>query len=452
MALEDTVATLVAKIQELEERLNRNSSNSSTPPSANPPGSPKFPPKKPTGRKPGGQPGHKGHHRPLGEPDRIVPHLPECCAHCKASFDGSEATVGEPVRHQVAEIPPVRPVITEHQLHRVACGDCGKSTRATLPAGVPSGHFGPRLVALAALLSGRYRISRRELTSLFLEGFGLKLSVGTAQGLCERASEALKKPYEEIAKEVLAQPVVHADETGHPHKGKLHWLWMITGKRGAVFRIDKGRGNAARQAILPDEYGGTVVSDRWHVYDAFERRGLCHAHLLRNWRAISERKHTGAKAVGTWGVEETKRLLRLHRRFREGELTRAQLVLRMRLVKARYARLLNAAEDCGDKKAKAMAKDLNKKWAYLWTCATEDDVAPTNNVGEREIRPAVIWRKCSLGTQSDDGQRFVERILTVSSTAKTMGVSIFAFLIMATEALFNLQSAPSIYRAADATH
>lgn len=315
--------------------------------------------------------------------------------------------------------------MTEHQLFRVACSDCGKETRAGLPNGVPSGHFGPRLVALAALLSGRYRISRRELTSLFLEGFGLKLSVGTAQALCERASEALKRPYLEIWKEVLAQPVVHADETIHPHQGKKHWLWMITGKRGAAFRIDKGRGREARKAILPDDYGGTVSSDRWHVYNAFERRQLCHAHLLRNWRGISERKHAGAKAVGEWGVEETKRLLTLHRKFREGELTRQALSMRMKVLKARYARLLNMAEDCGDKKAKAMAKDLNDKWGAIWTFVTEDGVDPTNNAAERESRPAVIWRKSSLGTQSDDGQRFVERILTVSATAKTMGVSIF---------------------------
>lgn len=443
--LQSTVTTLHAKIQELEDRLNRNSSNSSLPPSANPPGAPKHAPKKPTGRKRGGQPGHKGHHRAMADPDETRPHRPECCRHCQGAFNGTEAEVGKRVRHQVAEIPPVRPFVTEHQLLAVQCTSCGQVSRAALPEGVPTGQFGPRLVALAALLSGRYRISRRELTSLFQEGFGLKLSVGSAQALCERAAEALEKPYEEIAKEVLAQPVIHADETSHPHQGKKHWLWMVASKWGAVFRIDRGRGREARNAILPDDYGGTVVSDRWHVYDAFERRQLCHAHLLRNWRAVSERKHPSAKVVGEWGIAETLRLLELHRLFREGELTREGLVLRMRVVKARYARLLNMAEDSGDKKAMAMAKGLNEKWAYLWTCVTTEDVDPTNNRGEREIRPAVIWRKSSLGTQSDEGQRFVERILSVSATAKTLGVSIFVFLIEACEAMFKMQPAPSIY-------
>lgn len=100
------LAAANTRIAELEDRLNRNSSNSSLPPSANPPAAPKHPPKKPSGKKRGGQPGHKGHHRPMAEPDKIVPHRPECCAHCKAAFDGSERVVGDPVRHQVAEIPP----------------------------------------------------------------------------------------------------------------------------------------------------------------------------------------------------------------------------------------------------------------------------------------------------------------------------------------------------------
>jgi transposase len=293
--LQATVTILLARIEDLEDRLNRNSSNSSTPPSANPPGAPKTTTKKPSGRKPGGQPGHKGTHRSVVDnPDRIVPHLPGTCRHCHTDFRGDKARVGKPIRHQVTDIPPVRPVVIEHQLIRCRCENCGKTTRAELPVGVGRGQFGPRLTALVAMLGGRYRLTRRELRSVLGDAFGLRLSVGSVQALCEQAAHALEAPY----REMLAEPVVHLDETGWRHRGKKAWLWTVSSRKGAVFKLHRGRGHEARRAILPDGYSGVVASDRWSAYGQFESRGICHAHLLRNWRAISERKHPGAKAAG----------------------------------------------------------------------------------------------------------------------------------------------------------
>lgn len=447
VTLQETVATLLARIQELEDRLNRNSGNSSTPPSANPPWAPKTGPKKSSGRKPGGQPGHKGHHRAELVPDEIRNHWPERCKHCHAGFIGDEPEAGTPVRHQVTEIPPIKPIVTEHRMHAVRCA-CGKKTRADHPDGVPAGQFGPRIIALAALLGGRYRITRREMVAIFKDGFGVAISLGTAQRLCEQASRALEKPFEEVAKAVLAQDVVHADETGWRHRGKRAWLWVVSNHKGSAFRLAPGRGHEARRSILPDDYHGTVVTDRWHVYGLFERRGLCHAHLERNWKAISERKHPDAKRLGDWGVEETRRLLVLNRQFRGGEVTEAQFRLKMKMVKARYARLLNAAEDCVDPKTRTMAQQLNEVWSYLWTFATVPGVEPTNNEAERAIRPAVLWRKGSLGTWSEAGQRFVERMLTVAATARKTGTPLLEFLLSACQARLSHLPAPRFYPAA----
>lgn len=446
VTLQETVGTLLVRIQELEDRLNRNSGNSSTPPSANPPWAPKPGPKKTSGRKPGGQPGHKGHHRADVIPDKVSNHWPECCKHCHAGFTGDEPVVGSPVRHQVTEIPPIKPIVTEHRMHARRCV-CGKTTRAGHPDGVPTGQFGPRIIALAALLGGRYRITRREMVALFKEGFGVAISLGTAQALCEQASRALEKPFEEVARAVLAQDVVHADETGWRHKGKRSWLWVVSNRVGSVFRLTPGRGHEARRSILPDDYHGTVVTDRWHVYGLFERRGLCHAHLKRNWQAISERKHPDAKRLGDWGVEETQRLLVLNRQFRRGEVTEAQFRLKLKMVKARYARLLNAAEDSNDPKTRTMARQLNEVWGYLWAFATEPGVEPTNNEAERAIRPAVLWRKGSLGTWSEAGQRFVERMLTVAATARKTGTPLLEFLLSACQAPLSHLPAPHLYPA-----
>ncbi|MNX76359.1 Transposase IS66 family protein [compost metagenome] len=317
--LKGIVATLIGRVEELEARLNQNSDNSDLPPSANPLNAPKSA-KRHTGRKPGGQPGHRGHYRSVAVPDLVVEHHPIACTHCEASFTGSEQEVSDPLRHQITEIPPVQPFITEHRLHRLRCGRCRRVTRAPWPQGVPSGHFGHRIVALVAMLSGRYRITRREMAALLEDGFGVKLSVGTVQALCEQAARALKAPYEEVAAQVITEPTVHADETGWWHRGRRHWLWTVGTKRGVVFRLDKGRGHEARTKLLPDYYEGIVHTDRWSAYSRHERRQLCHAHLLRSWRAISESKKPDVAALGERGVSETERMLRLHREFREGSL------------------------------------------------------------------------------------------------------------------------------------
>ena len=444
VTLQETVAALLARIQDLEDRLNRNSGNSSTPPSANPPWASKPGSKKSSGKKPGGQPGHRGHHRAEVTPNKVSHHWPDRCKHCHAGFADDEPEVGTPVRHQITEIPPIQPIVTEYRVHARRC-TCGRTTRAGHPDGVPTGQFGPRITALAALLGGRYRITRREMVALFKDGFGVAISLGTAQRLCEQASRALEKPFEEVAKTVLAQDVVHADETGWRHKGKRAWLWTVSNHKGAVFRLAPGRGHEARRSILPDDYQGTVVTDRWHVYGRFRKRALCHAHLKRNWKALSERKHPDAKRLGDRGVEETQRLLVLNRQFRAGELTEAQFRLKMKMVKARYARLLNAAEDCADPKTRTMAQQLNEVWGFLWTFATVSGVEPTNNEAERAIRPAVLWRKGSLGTWSEAGQRFVERMLTVAATARKTGTPLLEFLLSACEASLRHLPAPRLY-------
>lgn len=443
--LQETVKVLLARVEDLEARLNRNSGNSDVPPSANPPSAPKPTPKKPTGKKPGGQPGHRGHHRAVAVPDVVKDHLPACCPHCESTFTGDEAEVGSPVCHQVTDIPPVRPVVTEHRRRRLRCRSCRRPVLAPLPVGAPPGAFGPRVVAMVALLSGRHRVSRRGVAEFLADAFGLQLGLGSVQALCEAAGRMLEGPYEEIKRAVLAEGVAHADETGWRNRGKRCWVWVVANRRGAVFKLAKGRGHEARRQLLPDDYPGVVVSDRWHVYEPFENRGLCHAHLLRNWRAISERKDPQAKRLGACGVAETERMLAAHREYRQGMLSESAYRLAIRMVKARYSRLLNDALECEDAKTRTLAQELCRLWKSLWTFAVREGVQPTNNEAERAIRPAVLWRKVSLGTQSESGQRFVERILTVGATARKTGTRFFGFLSDLSFAHLNHLPLPSLY-------
>src|SRR3954470_6965729 len=150
----EEVVRLRARVQELEARLGQNSTNSSRPPSSDPSATPPRPPTGPTGRQRGGQPGHPPHQRavlPPGEVDEIVAHWPTHCRRWAGPLLPRPA--GEPVRHQVTELPPVRAVVTEHQLQQVRCTACGTTTCAGLPPDVPPGAFGPRFQATVAVLS-----------------------------------------------------------------------------------------------------------------------------------------------------------------------------------------------------------------------------------------------------------------------------------------------------------
>jgi len=181
------LAALAERVEELERRLNRDSSNSSLPPSHDPPWLGKRGRSRGTGRKRGGQPGHRGHGRELFPIERVtavVEHWPQRCS-CGHVFGGDEREpAGTPARHQVAELPPLAVEISEHQLQRLCCPDCGRTVRAELPAGVPRGCFGPKLEAAIAALTVRNRLSRRQLVELMEELFGCPIAVGTIDGVC----------------------------------------------------------------------------------------------------------------------------------------------------------------------------------------------------------------------------------------------------------------------------
>src|SRR5687768_17564861 len=112
---------LQQQVNELRQRLNRNSTNSSRPPSTDPPHVKRRPPELPSGRKRGGQPGRTRRQRPLVSAEQVkqtVPLKPPACRKCGHTLHGDDP---QPRRHQVAEIPPIVPEVTEYCLHRLTC-------------------------------------------------------------------------------------------------------------------------------------------------------------------------------------------------------------------------------------------------------------------------------------------------------------------------------------------
>ncbi|MGH3091580.1 MAG: IS66 family transposase, partial [Gaiellaceae bacterium] len=423
---------LEVRVAELERRLNRSSRNSSLPPSQDPPSAPPRPKQPGRRRKPGGQPGHEGHRRPLlplERVDEVVEHWPERCRACAHVFSEDERLdAAPPQRHQVSELPPIAVSVSEHRLHRLRCPACAAETRAALPAEVPGGSFGPRLQAAVATLAVRNRVSRRDTVELAGELFGVELSTGSVDAIVQRTGEALAEPHARLQEQIRSAPVVNVDETGWRTAGSKRTLWGALTPQAAVFRIAPDRHQREAEALLGEDFPGIACSDRWWAYDYLDpqRRQVCWAHLVRDFTAHSEGL-AAQKTFGEQGLAIAAAVFEAWDEYRhEGD--RSRLLERIGPLHQELRALLEEAarKSTTTKYHRLFAKHLLKRWPALWTFTHTDGVEPTNNHAERGLRGAVIYRKLSLGSQSEQGERTIERLLSASITCQ--GRSLFAYL------------------------
>lgn len=438
-------ARLDERVRGLEEQTRSDSRNSSAPPSTDLPktrqqrraearAKAKELLAKGGGRKAGGQVGHRGSGRKLvseDQVDEIVDHYPDACGGCGREFEESERVPSRrPGRHQVAELPPIAVVVCEHRTHRLRCRGCQAKTTGVLPGELAGSAFGPGLRAAVVTMTARNRISRRDMSELAGELFGLGLSVGSVDQICQRASVALAEPHEALVASVLASPAVNVDETGWRTAGHGRTLWTAATERAAIFRIASDRHADRLDELIGTAYTGIVSSDRWWAYDHLctECRQACWQHLTRDFRRHAEGL-AEQQTFGEAGLALTKRLFEAWHAFDEhqdrdrlaGEMAPIQTELRVLLEHA-------ARKSARTRRHRRFASNLLKIWPALWTFVTTHGVEPTNNAAERALRGPVISRKLSHGTRTHDGERFIERALTASVTCRLQRRSLFTYL------------------------
>jgi transposase len=445
-ALEARVAALETTVQSLLERLRMDSRNSSQPPSNDPPAtrSPRQR-RSPSGRKPGGQPGHPGQRRelaPLEDVAAVLPVKPTHCARCQHPLHGED---GQPQRHQVTDLPPGRPMVTEYQVHGLVCPACGVTTRATLPLGVPTGGFGPRVQAIVALCTGAYHLSKRTTQAVMADLLGIPMGLGTIANLEHATVQALAVPVAEAQTHVRAQSIAYLDETGWREGHARAWLWVAVTAWVTVFVVRLSRGAKVAQELLGDRFCGMLVTDRWSAYTWYPTRWrqVCWAHLLRDFEAMIERGGR-SQEIGTALREQARQMFQAWHRVRAGTLPHAEFQILMRPIRRHVARLLKAGQTCGVAKTEGVCREVLKVYDALWTFGRVEGVEPTNNAAERAIRPGVLWRKGSFGTQSAHGSRFVEAMMTVVATLKQQHRNVLAYMTEVCQAACTGAPAPSL--------
>jgi transposase len=454
--LGDENALLRERVEELERRLNRDSRNSSQSPSQDPPKSraerrreARERMKELSKRKPGGQPGHEGKHRqmaPLGQVNRRTEHIPEGCS-CGHRFDGTEEHVGDPLIHQQWELPPIRPLIFQYDLHRLRCPCCGKPRLAELPAGASFSAFAPRLEAHIALLAGAFRLSRRQVRQVVEEVFGCPISLGAVDAAIMRTSAILKDPWEALRDYIQQAELVHADETSWRLSGAQQYLWLAASALAACFRIDPNRSQAAAKELLGEQFGGFVVTDRYvgyHFLDVLQQQ-LCWAHVIRQMIELSQRGRTPGK-LGKKLLKLSREVIHTHHRYLEGGHDLDWLREELAPLRERIRELLGQGTRGRNQQTANFCQGLLDEYDALWTfCDVENiEIPMTNNAAERALRHAVIMRRVQHGTQSDQGNRWVERILSVRETLRQQERSMLDYLIQAATAARSDQPLPSI--------
>jgi IS1 family transposase len=294
-------------------------------------------------------------------------------------------------------------------------------------------------------------MSERMTQAAMKDLFGVETALGTVNSLRQEASRAVSEPVEEAREYVKKQDIVYSDETGfaqgnadgsNPTKQKA-WLWAAVTQSVTVFIVQLSRGQAAARKLLGEAFLGLAVTDRWSGYNwlSLSRRQLCWAHLKRDFTKISERDGESGR-IGKLLLEQEQLLFRYWHKVRDGTLKRSSFRIYAGKIRQTVKSLLeegaNYDPQPGEKTARAMTartcRELLKLEPAMWLFVRVEGLEPTNNAAERAIRPAVLWRKSSFGTQSAQGSEFLARMLTVVMTLRAQDRNIFDYLVEACRA------------------
>lgn len=435
------IANLQTRIAELEAKLAKNSTNSSQPPSSEHPHAKPLRPTPKSPRPSGGQPGHVKHQRPLLPTEQcqhVIRCVPTTCRRCAAPLSGSDA---QPLRHQVWEMPDIKPSVSEYQRHRLTCR-CGTVTCGVLPAGVPTGQAGPRLIAFSGLLLSCFRQSKRR-AALFLSMIlNQPASPGWMVSLQNLAAEAVQPVYDELVRHLPEQAVLHIDESPTKEGKAKSWIWTFVATTFTLFANRTSRCADILTEWLGETYAGVIHCDRARMYWSFGRLQWCWAHLKRDMQGLIDSPCGSARRLGHDLMRPTKKLFVLWQKVRDGTLSRPAFSEQMKPIRAEVESLL--LRGYFHARLHGFCKGLWEHRQNLWTFVEVEGVEPTNNAAEQALRQAVIWRKLSFGTQSAEGSRFVERLLTVVETCRRQKRDVFSWLIEAVEARVAGKHAPSL--------
>lgn len=341
-------------------------------------------------------------------------------------------------RHQVFEIPEFNYEVTEYKKYKGCCIGCNKKTQGQYPSGVTNHCLGRRAQALIALMTSKFRLSKRLVVDFLQQTFGLPISLGTVSNTEDIVSKSLDNFYSSVEDNLKSSKVVHIDETGHKEKNKNGWAWVMSNNEATLFALRRSRGRKVAAELIGSYFGRTFVTDRYVAYNYLPdtNRQVCRAHLKRDFTKISERKGR----IGRIGTQLLKYYNKVFHLWKTEPITRRlqhkKTMQWFRRFQRKILYFLEAGSRCGHKQTENTCKNLLHIFEAIWTF-WYTDVPPTNNHAERQLRPLVISKKLTFGTQSDRGSRYIERAFTAVMTCQQQNMGLLKFLQNSVHDFFN---------------
>jgi transposase len=445
-SLLQSIASLSARVKELEDRLNKDSHNSSKPPSSDGLGrKPRVPKslRQKSGRRSGGQPGHPGTTLCLSEePEHLALHAPDLCSCCGASLEQVPAhTAGGFERRQVYDLPLLSLEVTEHRALCKTCPACHRSNHGAFPTGVSQPvQYGPRLKALCVYLQHYQLLPFERTQQLLFDLFGTSLSEGTLANALVACHEALAPVESAIKHSLTKAPVLHFDETGARIENKLGWLHTASTDSLTFYALHPKRGRAALDAIgiLP-AYSGTAMHDAFRSYFGYAGcvHALCNAHLLRELIALAEQSQQAWPSQMIELILEIKQAVDTSKTLGNRHLQSACL----KAFEARYQALIaqgsaaNPAPSPSGKRgptkqsaAKNLLDRLDVHRGSVLTFMYHFEVPFDNNLAERDLRMMKVRQKVSGCFRSQEGAAMFCRIRGYISTLRKQGKEVLSAL------------------------
>lgn len=430
MTFEKVVSQQGEKIKELEARVNKNSRNSSKPPSSD--GYSKKPTTtkaKKDKKKNGGQSGHKGNTlKMVDHPDKVIELKPQLCI-CGYNLKDVSKKLLE--KRQLFEIPPPELYIQEYQSYSCDCPNCHITVYQPFPEKIKAPvQYGSGVKTLVTLLNNKYHLSYQRIKELFGDLYGYEINDSTQKSILDKAYENLDDAEEQIKTAILNSPIAHADETGIRVSGKLQWLHNLSTQLYTYIFCHQKRGSDAiesEKSILLD-YEGTLIHDCYSSYFKLLQcqHGICNAHIIRELESLKE---SGAN----WAASMQDLLLYLN----EKKLEKGQQLIEGDRFCRQYDRICKIADEYEPppikgkrgrpKKSKGrnLLERLVKYKEAVLLFAVDPDIPFTNNLAERDIRPAKIKMKNAGCFRTQAGADKYSRIHSFLSTLRKLKRNVF---------------------------
>jgi transposase len=420
--LEKRLATVEAQMNVLKQALGikpgKTSSNSSEPPSQGQ--KPNLKPKKKAKRGP--KKGHPGTSRQRQDPDEIVECRASQCGCC--GHDLSALPQHEVGRHQVIDLPPIRPVVREVVRYGRYCPSCQSYQRAAVPSGYEHGRvLGPHLEGLVLYLHYAHPLSYERVQTILRDMTGLKLGIGTLVNIVNRAQERLQQGADAIQQRVQHAAVIGSDETGIRVDGQNQWQWVFQTPQWAYYTIRPSRATQVITDVMAQAQPQVWVSD---VYSAQMNHPaahyqICLAHQLRDLQYAVDTQNCD------WARQMQSLLRRaIHLYNQRDDLTRRRFDLRAQAYAWKLDNLLNTEPPSED--SRRLWRRFHKHRSALLLFLERPDVPPTNNASEQALRNSVIYRKVTGGFRTDWGAALYANLLSILESARRQSRSVFDVL------------------------